>query len=222
MKSREEAFYEALQSAGVCPSWQTWEMLGDGDQRQHKQAAAAYDKAVAADLPDDVEAFVREVERRWHKATPGPIDVHRIDQHDGTIAYQLQQADDAPRAKTDSNTIGGRVLTQYDDLDNPDARHDAEFHAKAHVDTPRFVAIVRAQADANAKMRDAWLLASNAAAETVKETAALRDRLAKLEALLVRTRKHWGPDASNEGCECVGCTIIRDIDAELLNEKGGA
>jgi hypothetical protein len=49
------------------------------------------------------------------------------------------------------------------------------------------------------------------------ESTALRERVAKLEALLMRARKHWGPGASNERCDCDGCTIIRDIAALVPN-----
>lgn len=95
------------------------------------------------DLPNDTAVRLAAIEARLLRATPGPIDVHRIDQGDGTIAYQLQQSPNAPWPGNDRERISRRVLTQYDDLDNPDARHDAEFHAKAHDDVPWLLDVVR-------------------------------------------------------------------------------
>jgi len=96
-------------------------------------------------MDEKTKTLLDAIEARWRKTTPGPIDVHRIDQHDGTIAYQLQQADGAPKARTDRDDdllIGARVLTQFDDLDNPDARWDAEACAKAYEDVPALIALV--------------------------------------------------------------------------------
>ena len=96
-------------------------------------------------MDEKTKTLLNAIEARWRRTTPGPIDVHRIDQHDGTIAYQLQQADGAPKAENDDNEIASRVLTQFDDLDNPDARYDAEACAKAYEDVPALIALVREQ-----------------------------------------------------------------------------
>lgn len=95
--------------------------------------------------PTNTTEMLAAIEARFLRATPGPIDVHRIDQGDGTIAYQLQQSPNAPWPGNDRERIGRRVLTQYDDLDNPDARYDAEFHAKAHDDVPWLLDAIRTQ-----------------------------------------------------------------------------
>lgn len=93
----------------------------------------------------ETKAMLDAIEARWRKTTPGPIDVHRIDNHDGSISYQLQQAAGAPQAKTDHEPIGARVLTEFDDIDNLDARYDAEACAKAYEDVPALVALVKEQ-----------------------------------------------------------------------------
>ena len=106
-----------------------------------------------------IETFIAPIEARSRKATPVPIDVHRYDRENGTIAYQLQQSSGAPKAKTDHDPIGSRVLTDFDDHDNPDAKHDAAFTACAYVDVPIMIDALRDMAtrldEAHQAIRDA-------------------------------------------------------------------
>lgn len=61
------------------------------------------------------------------KATPGPCQVNRFDEDDGTISYQVQQ------------TKTGVVLCEFPDITspNPRAKHDATFDASARTDWRR-------------------------------------------------------------------------------------
>ena len=95
-------------------------------------------------MDDKTKKLIEAIEARWSKATPGPIDVHRFDDDGGLISWQLQQSADAPKAKTD-HELGTRVLTEFSDIDNPDARHDAEACAKAYEDVPALIAVVKEQ-----------------------------------------------------------------------------
>jgi hypothetical protein len=131
-------------------------------------------------VDDKTKTLLDVIEARWRKTTPGPIDVHRIDNQDGTISYQLQQGAGAPRATTDRDPIGARVLTQFDDLDNPDARWDADACAKAYEDVPALIALVKEQATENAALRA--LVCSTESNENWRaEVLDLRNRLAKVE-----------------------------------------
>lgn len=158
-------------------------------------------------MDEKTKTLLDAIEARWRKTTPGPIDVHRIDQHDGTIAYQLQQADGAPKARTDRDDdllIGARVLTQFDDLDNPDARWDAEACAKAYEDVPALIALVREQLTENAALR-ALACSVESNEDWRAEVLVLRERLAKLESLgpwLEANRVaqlKWADDAKQRG-----------------------
>ena len=92
-------------------------------------------------------------------------------------------------------------------------------------DVPYLVAIIREQAmrikrrksqpDESMKLTDD---AQDIVAALLTKRNAQRDRVGRLEALLVRVQKHWGPGASSDECECVGCAIQRDITAEF--QKG--
>lgn len=83
--------------------------------------------------------FVRECETLLAKTTPGPMDLHRIDNHDGSISYQMQQSGSAPKTTDD---IGGIVITQFDDADNPNAKNDATFYHRAPEMVRRLLALV--------------------------------------------------------------------------------
>ena len=91
-------------------------------------------------LTDNELKFVHECELTLAKATPGPMDLHRIDQNDGTIAYQMQQSGSAPKTTDD---IGGIVITQFDDSDNANARNDAMFYQHARENVRRLCMIIR-------------------------------------------------------------------------------
>lgn len=79
------------------------------------------------------EEQLREIELRCDKATPGPCEVVRFDNEGGSISYQVE------------TQIGPnhKILGWHDDLQNPKARHDAEFEARARTDIPALCKEVR-------------------------------------------------------------------------------
>lgn len=89
----------------------------------------------------ECEAKANEAAAIAEKATCGPIDVHRYDNDGGDIRWQLQQSDRA--AVKDAEGIAV-VLTDFSDLDNPNARNDATFYAHARTSNPDLAARVLA------------------------------------------------------------------------------
>jgi hypothetical protein len=151
-------------------------------------------------LPDDVETFVREVEARANKATPGPWETDG-----GQVVMTVDPVDDD--ADNDDGVDVCEVLHRGKGA-GVFGNGTALFIARARTDVPRLVAIVREQ---GARIRTL----ETSTTGLVDENVALRERLAKLEALLMRVCGHWGPTASSPVCDCSGCTIIRDIAALL-------
>lgn len=90
-------------------------------------------------MKDEELKFVFECELLLAKTTPGPMDLHRIDNNDGTIAYQIQQNPSAPAAGEDGTC---RVLTQFDDADNPNAKNDATFCQRSQEIVRRLIGLV--------------------------------------------------------------------------------
>jgi hypothetical protein len=130
------------------------------------------------------QKLIDAIEARWSKTTPGPIDVHRIDDDNGTIAYQLQQSPNAPWPGNDRERTSRRVLAQYEDLDNPDARHDAEFHAKAHEDVPWLLDTIRKQAIRHAQVVSAMQAAMSIAKGHLNDLILERDAISQRESAL--------------------------------------
>jgi hypothetical protein len=138
-----------------------------------------------AAIPDDVERFIAECEARVSKATPGPW-------LSNVLHVGMRYFSTGPSYCVDASTSATALVA---------VRLDADFVSNAREDVPHLIAIVRAQGS--------WIT------ELKAERAAMREHIAKLEELLERARKHWGPYASSPACDCDGCTILRDIAALL-------
>jgi hypothetical protein len=181
---------------------------------------------VSAELLSEVLLFVAEVETRHAKANSGPIDVHRYDNDGGSIAYQLQQS---------GRGEDSVVLCAFDDDDNPRARHDAEFAAKAWTDVPALCRLVHSRQE----LLDQAIAAADVAATALEmcaaENATLCERIAKLEArsvhveretlldLLVRMGNHvyvTGGDAEALSLEDIHQEIFK-FQNELTDHKTG-
>lgn len=74
---------------------------------------------------------MNEIEKRAKAATAGEIDVHRFDNEDGSISYQLQ---------ADAGVVLGYVI---DRDGNTRAKFDAEFFAHAREDVLALIARIR-------------------------------------------------------------------------------
>jgi hypothetical protein len=111
-------------------------------------------------------------------------------------------------------------------LDNPNARNDAEFAAKAWADVPALIAIVREQgARLNLKTRE--LMRKSSALDSEKELhrrtsqdlGFARERLAKLETAAKRVLGLlFESSACDEPCDCIDCQCIETLDALGLVE----
>ena len=80
------------------------------------------------------------IERRTVGPTRGPFDIHRYDNDGGDIRYQLQQSDSAFPKDDDGINI---VLTDFSDIDLPNAKQNAEFYAHALMDVIALCAELR-------------------------------------------------------------------------------
>jgi hypothetical protein len=128
-------------------------------------------------MNDNDLRFLNECEMLLRRTTKGPMDLHRIDQNDGTIAYQIQQHSSAIDKDDDGGAV---VLTQFDDADNPNAKSDAEFCQRSGEMVHRLIRFVREQ---DKRARHAEL-----------ERDAYNARIAELEAEVIRvgeSRAEW-------------------------------
>jgi len=148
---------------------------------------------VSTELPNEALLFVAGIEARYAKANSGPIDVHRYDNDGGSIAYQLQQS---------GRGEDSVVLCAFDDDDNPKARDDAEFAAKAWTDAPALCALVRSRQE---------LL------EAVLQNSISKDaRLSKLEsAARFAYDAILSSSVCDEPCECIDCRILETLGEAL-------
>jgi hypothetical protein len=178
MKSRGEMLFAAFCANG--PSSDGWLALAPAVRESYDQAAAEYDKA-RSQLPDDVEAFVQEVEGRANKATPGPWTSHHYGPSDCRVRLDIVGHNE-PVIFLDDRTYGSQTVGGCGaNVQNAD--DDARFIAHTREDVPRLIAIVREQGAELEQARravrtDAEILAASMHAE--KE---LRDRLTVIECL---------------------------------------
>lgn len=91
-------------------------------------------------MDEKTKAYLAECDARAHTAiakanaaTHGPYDIHRYDDDGGGISWQIQQSDAAPSKDADGVAI---VLSDFPDIDNANARRDAEFYQHARTALP--------------------------------------------------------------------------------------
>lgn len=173
--------------------------------------------------PEDIAAFLFEVETRTSKATPGPWHQGHVDKERVFAPYNEGLAG-----------YGGKRVVFLVNMHFPTCHDDAQFVAHTREDVPRLVAIIREQRDRLARAESAELAlldlrrvmqsnfepANELGAELLVQSVVERlDRLAKLEAALSDMAMLLA-DGARKPSNRIDDTIERL--RELLEEKDGS
>ncbi len=173
MKSRGDILREALDEAGALPLSVYFcgrrEDYPAAVENVLERAATEYDRATRAELPEDVEAYLQEVEARADKATPGPWFDSRY--HDDQLGPHIEGLDERPVAFC---SLGAKEHSE-----------NGAFIANARADIPRLVAIVREQASKIELLQHAFDLEVDGHRFASDERDVFRERLAKFETCIV-------------------------------------
>jgi hypothetical protein len=89
-----------------------------------------------------LDEYLKQVSERSRRSTQGPCEVVRFDNGNGSISYQVESG-------FGKNHV---ILGNHDDLDNPNARADAEFEAKVREDIPKLLKIISVMREALEKI----------------------------------------------------------------------
>jgi hypothetical protein len=147
--------------------------IGTPESKQWQNRAGEYEKAIAADLPADVDAFRAEVEAECSDVCKCGHSIPDDHSH-GECEIEDCSCEGLPDLVDELETRTGLLMCAD--------------------------AIIRKQAAELAKLeneRDEWkkghFLASSTVGETIKENRALRERLAKLETAIDALRRARDP-----------------------------
>ena len=117
--------------------------------------------------PDELS----EIRARCEAATEGPYCVERHDMEDGSITYEIW-----------TSSFKTRIVSINDELDNDNARLDAQFLANARADIPALLSTITTLATENECLAASCQAAADSYDTALHTIAALEQQLAEARA----------------------------------------
>jgi hypothetical protein len=150
MTKRAEAAEAEVSHRGHVNDMPWLRSLRDADMRRaveaHCCATAPRCKGVQVTAPTKAER--KRLRGLLPRATPGPVAVHRYNEDDGSIRWQVQSEHQG------KGRLFAAVLCHHHDIDSPRARADAELHAEMRNALPGLLDALDAEEVAHAQLSD--------------------------------------------------------------------